>query len=163
MQILSGLPSHTVHLAVERQKIRAVKCEEGDGGGARTFVAPAMPLRLLTHEVARREGHRLAVIVFEPKLTVEDGRTRPRCSELTSPTRETWSRTSANRFATRLWSLHPAERPSVPRARRRPLGRHRRRSNFWAFQFPKTGHGRSRNRFQQRSGPARTSASPACS
>jgi hypothetical protein len=49
------------------------------------------------------------------------------------------------------WSLHPAEHPSVPRARRRPLGRHRRRSNFWAFQFPKTGHARSRNRFQQRS------------
>jgi hypothetical protein len=57
------------------------------------------------------------------------------------------------------WSLHPAEHPSVPRARRQPLGRHRPRSNFWAFQFPKTGHGRSRNRFQQRSGPARTSPS----
>jgi hypothetical protein len=43
---------------------------------------------------------------------------------------------------------------------RRPPGRHRRRSNFSAFQFPKTDHGRSRNRFQQRSGPTRTSASP---
>jgi hypothetical protein len=29
--------------------------------------------------------------------------------------------------------------------------------------FPKTGHGRSRNRFQQRSGPARISVSIACS
>jgi site-specific recombinase XerD len=36
-------------------------------------------------------------------------------------------------------------------------------TRFWAFQFPKTGHGRLHNRFQQRSGPARTSASVTCS
>ena len=89
--------------------------------------------------------------------------TEPAAQRLASLTRETWPRTSADRFATRLWSLHPAEHPSVPRARHRRLGQYRRRSNFWAFQFPKTGHGRSRNRFRQRSGPARTSASPACS
>ena len=65
-------------------------------------------------------------------------------------------------FATRLRSLHPAEHPSVPQPRRQSLGQHRRRSNFSAFQFSKTDQGRPRNRIQQRSRPARTSASPVC-
>jgi hypothetical protein len=53
-----------------------------------------------------------------------------------------WFRASAGHFAIRPWSLRPAERPSVRRARRRPHGRYRQQPSFSALQFRSSGHGR---------------------
>src|SRR5260370_11988598 len=87
-------------------------------------------------EPCQQPTSHLAIEHWIGALILRVERTEPAAQRLASLTRETWSRTSADRFATPLSSLHPAEPPTLPPAPLPPLRPHRPPPHLCTFQFP---------------------------